>query len=86
MTANDPTGAYGIQEKRIVPGSRVADIVRETKDVEGAHFICHETTIAGTGDAICAGWCDRFSESNPLLVMADRMGVIDRTTEPKGTP
>ena len=58
----------------------------EAFEAKGAHFICHETTIAGTGDAICAGWYDRFSESDPLLVMADRMGVIDRTTEPKGTP
>lgn len=62
---------------RIVPGARVAEIVRETKDVEGAHFICHETTIAGTGDAICAGWYEHFGDSDPLIRLADRLGLIE---------
>jgi hypothetical protein len=68
---------------RIVPGSRVAQIVRDTKDEEGAHFICHLTTIAGDGDAMCAGWYDRFGEDDNLMRMADRMGIIERVPLPK---
>ncbi|QTF81596.1 hypothetical protein SEA_PULCHRA_81 [Microbacterium phage Pulchra] len=82
---SEKCGQCAFTPQRIVPGSRVADIVRETKDVEGAHFICHETTIAGQGDAICAGWYDRFADSDPLLRLANSMGVIDRSTQPKGT-
>lgn len=70
--------------QRIVPGARVASIVRETKDVEGAHFICHETTIAQQGDAICAGWFDRFADQDPLLRLAGSMGIIERV-QPKGS-
>lgn len=77
-------GHCAFTPERIVPGARVAQIVRDTKDVPGAHFICHETTIAGDGDAICAGWYDRFSESDPLLKLARCMGVIERV-EPKGS-
>jgi hypothetical protein len=71
---------------RIVPGSRVASIVRATKDEPGATFTCHESTIAGTGDAICAAWFDRFSDSDPILSLGAGMGIIDRTTQPKGRP
>lgn len=65
--------------ERIVPGARVAEIVNETKDVEGAHFICHLTTIAGDGDSICAGWYENLGDRDPLLQMADRLGIIQKT-------
>ncbi|QGJ89490.1 hypothetical protein PBI_SMARTIES_87 [Microbacterium phage Smarties] len=81
---SEKCGQCAFTPQRIVPGSRVADIVRETKDEPGAHFICHEATIDGAA-AICAGWYDRFADSDPLLVMADSMGIIDRTTKPKGS-
>lgn len=71
--------------QRIVPGSRVADIVRETKDVEGGHFICHLTTIAADGDAICAGWMEHLGDHDPLLRLAESMGIIERVEQPKGT-
>lgn len=70
---------------RIVPGARVADIVRTTKDEPGAHFICHKTTIAADGDAICAGWYDHFGDRDPLLRLAEGMGIIERVAEPKGS-
>lgn len=63
--------------QRIVPGSRVAQIVRETKDDAGAHFICHKTTLAGGGDAICAAWYDTFGDRDPILCLAEAMGVIE---------
>ncbi|AWY06088.1 hypothetical protein SEA_ROBSFEET_82 [Microbacterium phage RobsFeet] len=71
---------------RIVDGARVASIVRETKDVEGAHFICHLTTIAADGDAICAGWMEHLGDRDPLLRLAEGMGIIERVEQPKGTP
>lgn len=70
---------------RIVTGGRVADIVRQTADVDGAHFICHKTTIAGDGDAICAGWYEHFGSRDPLLRLAECMGIIERVDEPKGS-
>lgn len=70
--------------RRIVPGSRVADIVRTTREEPGAHFICHEATI-DQEDAICAGWWDRFASEDPVLMAAQSMGIIDRTTQPKGS-
>lgn len=62
--------------RRIVPGSRVAQIVRDTKDEPGAHFICHEATIAAQGDAICRAWYDTFGEHDPIISLAARMGII----------
>jgi hypothetical protein len=64
---------------RIVPGSRVAQIVRDTKDEPGAHFICHKATLS-EHDAICHAWFETFGESDPILFMASRMGIIEPYT------
>jgi hypothetical protein len=63
--------------ERIVPGARVAGIVADTKDEPGAHFICHKTTIAGDGDAICRGWYDKLGDIDPIIQLAQRMGIIE---------
>jgi hypothetical protein len=74
--------ACAFSPNRIIPGARVADIVRETKDTDGASFICHKTTLAGTGDAVCRAWYDQFADGDPTFVMAERMGVIEFVEEP----
>ena len=76
-------GQCAFTPRRIIPGARVADIVRSTVEEDGAHFICHKTTIAGDGDAICAGWYEHFGDRDPLLRLADRMGIIERVAEPE---
>ena len=78
-------GQCAFTPERIVPGRRVADIVARTADEPGAHFICHKTTLAGTGDAICAGWYDHLGDRDPLLRLAGAMGIIERVDEPKGS-
>lgn len=75
--------ACAFTPNRIIPGGRVAEIVRETKDADGASFICHKTTIAGGGDAdaVCRGWYDRFADADPIFAMARRLGYIEFVTE-----
>lgn len=60
---------------RLVSGKRAAEIIRETKDEPGATFICHKGTICGE-DAICKAWYDKFATADPILRMAEAMGVI----------
>lgn len=71
--------ACAFTPNRIIPGARVAEIVRETKGETGASFICHKTTIAGQGqeDAVCKGWYDRFADDDPIFAVARRLGYIE---------
>jgi hypothetical protein len=67
---------------RIIPGSRVAGIVRDTKDESGASFVCHKTTIkGGDEDAVCRGWYDRFADTDPIFAMARALGAIEFVRE-----
>lgn len=79
-----PCDQCAFTPQRIVPGARVAGIVRDTMDVDGAHFICHKTTIAGTGDAICAGWYQHLGARDPLLQQAEALGIIE-LVDPEST-
>jgi hypothetical protein len=71
--------ACAFSPNRIVEGKVVAQIVRDTKDLPGASFICHKTTIAGQGeaDAVCKGWYDRFADDDPIFAVARRLGYIE---------
>ena len=66
---------------RPVPGSRVAEMVLETKDEPGATVVCHKTLYpSDTGEedrhAICRGWYDRLSDRDPVLRLAKSMNII----------
>lgn len=61
-------------KSRIVPGSRAAQIIRDTK-AKNCHFICHKATIAGGQDVAC-------HEHHQLGIgqmsrIAERLGVIE---------
>ena len=63
---------------RFVPGSSVAALVSETKDVPGSAVICH-STLGQNGKkehAICSGWWDRFASRDAILTLARNMGII----------
>jgi len=60
---------------RLVDASRVKELVSETKDTPGATFTCHLASLCGQ-DAICAGWMKHFGKRDPILQMAESMGVI----------
>lgn len=67
--------------ERPVSGARVAELVRDTKDVEGATVVCHHTL---DGDnAICRGWYDRLADRDPVLQMAKAMDVIEEVPPPE---
>jgi hypothetical protein len=65
-------------KNRPVEGERVAQMVRDTKDDPGATIPCHSTLYRpGKQDnAICAGWFERFAETDPVLRQAQAMGII----------
>ena len=59
---------------RPVPASRVADMVRETKDTPGSSIVCHHTL---DGDnAVCRGWYDRLADRDIVFRLAAAQGVI----------
>lgn len=68
---------------RPVSGKRVAGMVAETKDEAGATVVCHSTLYKEVDEhAICRGWYDRLADRDPILVLADKMGIIE-FQEPK---
>jgi hypothetical protein len=67
--------------ERPVDGARVAEMVRDTMDEPGATVVCHKTLydLDGKTDqehAICRGWYDRLGDRDPILRLAQVMGVI----------
>lgn len=62
--------------ERPVSGARVAELVSETKDKEGATVVCHHT-LGTKENAICRGWWDRFSQYDPILGLAEAMNAIE---------
>lgn len=63
---------------RIVPGSRAAQIVRDTKDVDGATFSCHKSQTEGEPETICAGWWERFAHNDMVLRFAVALGAVEK--------
>jgi len=66
--------------KRLVSGAHAAEIVRKTTGPDseaGSAFNCHKGTIADK-DAICAGWYEKFGDKDPILIMAEKLGAIER--------
>jgi hypothetical protein len=69
---------------RPVDGARVAGMVRDTMDEDGATVVCH-STLYGEGDpenAICRGWYDHLADRDPILRMANAMDVIQEVPPP----
>ena len=64
---------------RPVDGARVAGLVRETKDEDGATVICHSTLYRGEPEAhaVCRGWWDRFADQDGTLRLAAALDVIE---------
>jgi len=63
---------------RPVNGERVAGMVRETINDPGATVVCHSTLYRGKPKrhAICRGWYDRLADRDPILGLAQAMGMI----------
>lgn len=68
---------------RPVPGSRVAELVRATADIEGGNVPCHHTTYgqSDSGEAVCRGWYDRFADRDVTFRLAASSGVIEWQVE-----
>ena len=70
---------------RPMEGSRVAEMVRETRSEEGSSVVCHHT-LGQTDDgrqinAVCRGWYDRLSDGDVVFRLAKAMGRITLQTE-----
>jgi hypothetical protein len=62
---------------RPVAGSRVAEMVRDTKDTDSATVVCHSTIYREAKEnAICRGWFDRLADRDPVLRLAQAMGIL----------
>lgn len=63
--------------ERPVDGARVAGMVRDTMDTEGATVVCHKTIYTeGIDNAICRGWWDRFADRDNTLRLAQAIGIV----------
>lgn len=63
--------------ERPVDGARVAGMVRDTADTEGATVVCHSTLYQeGVENAVCRGWWDRLADRDPTLRLAKALGVV----------
>jgi hypothetical protein len=67
---------------RPVSGARVAEMVRETLDEDGATVVCH-STLYGDENAICRGWYDRLGDRDPIIGLAQAMDVIEEVPPPR---
>lgn len=61
---------------RPVSGSRVAEMVRETKDDDGSTVVCHSTLYRDVDNAICRGWWDRFARDDAVCRLAIAVDVV----------
>jgi hypothetical protein len=69
---------------RPVDGARVAGMVRDTMDDDGATVVCHSTLYDDTVDnAICRGWFDRLADRDNVLALAQAMGVVEYDPVPE---
>lgn len=70
--------------ERPVEGGRVAELVRETMDADGASVVCHSTLYKGGGrkHAVCRGWYDRLADRDTTFRLAKAMGVIEEQEPP----
>jgi hypothetical protein len=73
---------------RPVPGARVAELVRETRDDAGASVVCHSTLYRDEpGEhAICRGWFDRLGDRDPIIRLAVALDVIVEQPPPEKHP
>jgi len=68
---------------RPVDGARVAGMVRDTIDVDGATVVCHKTLYNEKQEnAICRGWYDRFADRDSVLLIAQALGVVKEVPPP----
>lgn len=71
---------------RPVSGNRVAGMVRDTMDTDGATVVCHSTLYQPSGqkkaNAICRGWFDRLGMRDPVTRMAKAFGIIKEVNPP----
>ena len=69
---------------RPVDGARVAGMVRDTMDDPGATVVCHSTLYRDdVRHAICRGWYDRLGHRDPILRMAQGLGIIQEQEPPR---
>jgi hypothetical protein len=71
---------------RPVDGQRVAGMVRDTIDHDGATVVCHSTLYRDVDHAICRGWWDRLADRDPILRLAKLMGIVVDDPEPEKNP
>jgi hypothetical protein len=63
---------------RPVDGSRVAGMVRDTMDKDGASVVCHSTLYKRPRrNAVCRGWFDRLADRDITFRMAIAMKIIE---------
>lgn len=68
---------------RPVDGQRVAGMVRDTMDDDGATVVCHSTLMTEPQEnAICRGWYDRLGKRDSILALALEVGAIKEVPVP----
>ena len=65
---------------RLVDGARARDITAETRAEVGSSFVCHRSQVSDEPEAVCSVWFDRFADEDPIMRLAQTMGIVQRVT------
>lgn len=62
---------------RLVSGERARQLTTETRADAGSTFTCHRSMVSDEPEAICSVWFEKFGDEDPILRLAQSMGVIE---------
>jgi hypothetical protein len=66
---------------RLVDGGRARQLTAESRAVIGSSFVCHRSQVSDEPEAICAVWFERFGDEDPIMRLAQHMGIIEKVGE-----
>lgn len=79
LLASHPCRECLIGKRRVVPGSRAAELIEKVKR-EDRHFVCHKGSIAGGLNLHCRGVHDRWPSRAYRFAVA--FGIEVREIDP----
>lgn len=61
---------------RLVSGAQARDIIRTTRDTDGASFICHRGQVSDEPDSVCRTWFDKYAAEDMYFRLAIGLDLI----------
>lgn len=65
-------------DNKVVEEQRKSELIAYCNDMKTpTHFICHKSTIHDNGNVCCRGFWDKFKDSNPKLIIMEKIGRVE---------